>query len=884
MIDFAVSLFGAPGDGIAPAVLLSIGGKKGPQYLFNVPDGFSRLVLEHRVRPGSHIMAVFATQVQPLSMGGLSGLIMRLRSDGHDKLHIIGPSGVQALSHSIRHFLRWRHPRLMVTECSDFQPALLYKDVYCEVAALWGGPLSWAAPDWLPTEGIAGQPDTEAEFVALEPQQNPVYGRKQRTSTGPGSMANRPLWGYLCYVKPTNKLLLLVDVPSMAALHQLQAHPALHHLGFQGDRLAATVHLTGPKVASSPAYRQWIKSLPGQQVVMCGSPKPPKELGLISSARNLAKLSLISPRVFPLPRGARPSKHTKEATLAAAAEAHALAKATAEREADEKAATDREANEKAMADEAAASGGAANRAAALDSNASDKVAAIKTAAEQGLPQVGMGFPGANAAGDDVKPRGKVVAGRMLMKLHVSSTSTSISEAECCDQLDAGVVHDWLLAPRLDLPALISQIQLTEFEKLPDGPPPAKRPAIAEQAAAFLAGNAKNPEEIELSLGEGEDEEGDDGEGDGGGDAEGVAGSEAAGEPVPAYLQEAIARGDTTQVVFLGTGSAEPSKYRGASAIHVRFDHGWGILMDAGEGAYGQLIRRYGYKGAAQQVAALACVWVSHKHADHMAGLAAIIAARSPNSPPLLVIGPKAVQDWLGEIGPAQRLRYRFVHSRSFNQPQHPEHAPLLHLLGLASWQSVAVDHCFEAFALVLHHQDGWKLVYSGDTRPCPRLRHAGRGATLLIHEATFEPALQAQALSKRHSTTDEALQVASDMGAYRTILTHFSQRYPKIPTGLPTSGPDSLTTAIAFDGMSVPLVLLPDLPKLMPAVACALDPPPDPAAAVDNEEKQAVLEKQAADNEEKQTDAPDLVYKGNTASDWLFQSRANVKGSTPGGS
>ena len=32
----------------------------------------------------------------------------------------------------------------------------------------------------------------------------------------------------------------------------------------------------------------------------------------------------------------------------------------------------------------------------------------------------------------------------------------------------------------------------------------------------------------------------------------------------------------------------------------------------------------------------------------------------------------------------------------------------------------------------------WKVVYSGDTRPCQELEAAGSGATLLIHEATFE--------------------------------------------------------------------------------------------------------------------------------------------------
>lgn len=45
-----------------------------------------------------------------------------------------------------------------------------------------------------------------------------------------------------------------------------------------------------------------------------------------------------------------------------------------------------------------------------------------------------------------------------------------------------------------------------------------------------------------------------------------------------------------------------------------------------------------------------------------------------------------------------------------------------------------------------------------------------------------------QALKRRHSTTEEALEVAATAGAYRTVLTHFSQRYPKIPAGISASG------------------------------------------------------------------------------------------------
>ena len=66
------------------------------------------------------------------------------------------------------------------------------------------------------------------------------------------------------------------------------------------------------------------------------------------------------------------------------------------------------------------------------------------------------------------------------------------------------------------------------------------------------------------------------------------------------------------------------------------------------------------------------------------------------------------------------------------------------LPGLAGWRSVPVEHCSDAHGLVLRAAAGWSLVFSGDTRPCAALATAGRGATLLVHEATFEPALLAQ--------------------------------------------------------------------------------------------------------------------------------------------
>ena len=56
---------------------------------------------------------------------------------------------------------------------------------------------------------------------------------------------------------------------------------------------------------------------------------------------------------------------------------------------------------------------------------------------------------------------------------------------------------------------------------------------------------------------------------------------------------------------------------------------------------------------------------------------------------------------------------------------------------------------------------GCPHIATPSTTVCALLHvQAGRGATLLIHEATFEPCLADQAARKRHSTTEQALAVA----------------------------------------------------------------------------------------------------------------------------
>lgn len=113
--------------------------------------------------------------------------------------------------------------------------------------------------------------------------------------------------------------------------------------------------------------------------------------------------------------------------------------------------------------------------------------------------------------------------------------------------------------------------------------------------------------------------------------------------------------------------------------------------------------------------------------------------------------------------------------------------------GLSDLETCLVTHCNGAQAVSLTFPDGFKFSYSGDCRPSKTFAEIGKGSTVLLHEATFDDELQVDAEAKKHSTTSEALAVGMAMGARRVVLTHFSQRYQKIPV------------MDTIDGLNVPL-------------------------------------------------------------------------------
>ncbi|KAG9457534.1 hypothetical protein H6P81_002042 [Aristolochia fimbriata] len=359
------------------------------------------------------------------------------------------------------------------------------------------------------------------------------------------------------------------------------------------------------------------------------------------------------------------------------------------------------------------------------------------------------------------------------------------------------------------------------------------------------------------------------------DASGVQSEQSGSESELPSCLENISREDM-EIVLLGTGSSQPSKYRNVSSVYINLFSKGSLLLDCGEGTLAQLKRRFGVGGADDAIRGLRCIWISHIHADHHTGLARVLSVRSqllkdvPHEP-LIVVGPRQLKRFLDAYSRLEDIDMQFLDCRDTTEASWEALAarfetgeaekqefdttlfargnkmekywkrtpgqvgslvdfPALKRLkkilldaGLEGLTSFPVVHCPQAYGIVLKAKDringvaknipGWKLVYSGDTRPCQALIDASLGATILIHEATFEDAMLEEAVAKNHSTTKEAIGVGDAANVYRIILTHFSQRYPKIPVVDETHMPK---TCIAFDMMSVNIADLPVLPKVLP--------------------------------------------------------------------
>lgn len=226
------------------------------------------------------------------------------------------------------------------------------------------------------------------------------------------------------------------------------------------------------------------------------------------------------------------------------------------------------------------------------------------------------------------------------------------------------------------------------------------------------------------------------------------------------------------------------------------------------------MRFYGHERAQEVVRHLKAIFISHLHADHHIGLIGLLQARTKamaerteNLPAIRLFAPEQIQSYLSFYhNRIEPVKHGYSIVRNLDLLHDPDGAEepksKFASCGLAEIRTCLVPHCKHAFAVALtvDNEERTKITYSGDCLPSNSLVELGQDSHILIHEATMEDELEDEAKQKMHSTVSQAIRQGELMNAQHTILTHFSQRYAKLPR---MDYDKEKKVGIAFDNMTV---------------------------------------------------------------------------------
>lgn len=267
------------------------------------------------------------------------------------------------------------------------------------------------------------------------------------------------------------------------------------------------------------------------------------------------------------------------------------------------------------------------------------------------------------------------------------------------------------------------------------------------------------------------------------------------------------------MTFLGTAGAIPTVERGPSALLITRG-GERILVDCGEGTQRQLMRSVG-------MSRIGKILLTHLHGDHYLGLPGLLKTLSlqGREDSLDIFGPPGLEEFFRvsrpifghpqfEINVAEVTGgcvfegggYRLCaqptdHGMpsvawSLEEAERPgrfypdravelgvEPGPDFGRLQQGMTVVTSSGKEVEPSRVMDEPRPGRKIVVTGDTRPTEELEAFARGATVLVHDATFVSAEDARAVETKHSTAKEASITASRAGADLLVLVHLSSRY-----------------------------------------------------------------------------------------------------------
>ena len=241
-----------------------------------------------------------------------------------------------------------------------------------------------------------------------------------------------------------------------------------------------------------------------------------------------------------------------------------------------------------------------------------------------------------------------------------------------------------------------------------------------------------------------------------------------------------------ELTLLGTGCPSVDTARYGPAQIVR--HGdQALLVDCGSGVTQRLV------AAGSSGRALDAVLLTHLHSDHIVDLFQLVISswHQGRDRPQSVYGPPGTRRyveglmalWRPEL--EQRIEHERRPSTAALEVQVTEIAPGDTLaFGALTASVVEVDHrpVRHAYGFVFEAEDR-RLALSGDTRRCPALIEAARGADLLLHEVFVHRELPAvegvrtketiDNVAGYHTLSSEVGKIAAEAGVGCLALTHF---------------------------------------------------------------------------------------------------------------